>query len=156
MRKLTFVLLLTLVASAAVAGEVVKRGEPIAEGVQSIALAEVLAKPAEYTNEPVVVEGVVEVACQNKGCWMQVAPAAGEAGMRVTFKDYGFFVPKDSKGRVARMAGTVAVKTLSKEDADHLEGEGAKLRRNSDGTASEVSFVATGVELRTAESTSNR
>lgn len=150
MRKLTFALLLVLVASVAVAGEVVKRGEPIASDAKAVALAEVLAKPQEYTKSAVVVEGLVEVACQNKGCWMQVVPEAGQAGMRVTFKDYGFFVPKDSKGRSARMAGTVAVKTLSKEDADHLEGEGAKLRRNADGTANEVSFVATGVELRPA------
>jgi hypothetical protein len=48
----------------------------------------------------------------------------------------------------ARMEGSVSVKTLSKEDADHLAEEGAQLTRNPDGTANEVSFVATGVELR--------
>jgi len=66
----------------------------------------------------------------------------------VTFKDYGFFVPTDSKGMQARAEGVVKVKTLSKEEVDHLEGEGAKLNRGADGTAKEVTFVASGVELR--------
>jgi hypothetical protein len=47
----------------------------------------------------------------------------------------------------ARMEGVVEIKKLSKEDVDHLTGEGAKISRNADGTAREVSFVATGVEL---------
>ena len=68
--------------------------------------------------------------------------------MRVTFKDYGFFVPTDSKGMQARAQGVTKVRTLSKEEADHLEGEGAKLNRNADGTANEVTFIASGVELR--------
>ena len=80
---------------------------------------------------------------------MQIAPEAGKPGMRVTFKDYGFFVPTDSKGMKARAEGVVEVKTLTKAQADHLEHEdGAKLTRNADGTAREVAFVASGVELR--------
>jgi hypothetical protein len=39
------------------------------------------------------------------------------------------------------------VNTLSKEDVEHLVGEGAQIDVNPDGTATEVSFVADGVEL---------
>jgi hypothetical protein len=39
------------------------------------------------------------------------------------------------------------VKELSKDEVDHLTGEGAKIARRGDGTAIEVSFIATGVEL---------
>jgi hypothetical protein len=56
-------------------------------------------------------------------------------------------VPTTSKGLEARAEGTVEVKTFSKEEADHLESEGAKLHRGADGTAKEVTFVASGVEL---------
>ena len=145
MKQLAIALLLT--ATAAFAGDVVTRGAAISSDTKVVPLADVLAKPEEFTKTTVVIEGLVETACQNKGCWMQVVPEAGKAGMRVTFKDYGFFVPKDSKGWTARMEGAVAVKTLSKEEADHLAGEGAKLNRAEDGTAREVSFVATGVVL---------
>lgn len=145
MKRLLAILLL---ATTALAGEVITRGAAISKDTKTVPLADVLAKPQDYTKAPIVVEGVAEAVCQNKGCWMQVVPEAGKAGMRVTFKDYGFFVPKDSKGLTARMEGTVTVKTLSKAEADHLAGEGAKLNRNADGTANEVSFEAAGVELR--------
>lgn len=144
----SFAIVTLLLATTAFAGEVVTRGAAISKDAKSVALADVLAKPEAFTKEAVVIEGLVETACKNKGCWMQVVPEAGKAGMRVTFKDYGFFVPKDSKGLTARMEGVVTVKTLSKEEAEHLAGEGAKLNRAEDGTAREVSFVATGVELR--------
>ena len=148
MRKLTLAILL-LVAAAAFAGDdVVTRGAAISKDAKSVPITQVLENPDAYTKDAIVVEGLVQACCQNKGCWMEVVPESGKSGMRVTFKDYSFFVPKDSKGRTARMEGTVAVKTLSKDEADHLEGEGAKLNRQPDGTAKEVSFVATGVELR--------
>ncbi len=144
MKRLAAILLL---ATTALAGDVVTRGAAISKDTKTVPLAQVLDKPEEFTKAPVVIEGLVETACQNKGCWMQVVPEAGKAGMRVTFKDYGFFVPKDSKGWKATMEGSVTVKTLSKDEADHLAGEGAKLNRAEDGTAREVSFVATGVVL---------
>jgi hypothetical protein len=147
MQKLTLALL--LLATTAFAGEdVISRGAAISADAKVVPLAQVLEKPDEFTKSAIVVEGLVETACQNKGCWMQVVPEAGQSGMRVTFKDYGFFIPKDSKGRKARMEGVVAVKKLSKDEAQHLADEGAKLNRDADGTAREISFVATGVELR--------
>jgi hypothetical protein len=144
MKRLSIALL--LVATTAFAGETITRGEVISRDAKSVPLADVLAKPDAYTKNTVVVEGVVTTACERKGCWMQLA-ADGTPAVRVTFKDYAFFVPLDSKGMQARAEGVTVVKTLSKKEADHLEGEGAKLTRNADGTAKEVSFVASGVEL---------
>lgn len=147
MKKLTFALL--LVAATAFAGdEVITRGSAIPNDAKTVALAEVLASPDAYTKEPVVVEGVIATSCTRKGCWMQLAPAEETQGVRVTFKDYKFFIPLQSKGMKARAEGVAVVKTLSKREADHLEEEGAKLTRKEDGTALEVSFVANGVELR--------
>jgi Domain of unknown function (DUF4920) len=148
MKKTVFLSMMLVAAAAFAGGEVVKRGDAIPADAAVVPLAKVLASPDEYAKNAVVTEGVIETSCQNKGCWMQVAPEAGKDGVRVTFKDYGFFVPKDVQGKTARMHGLVAIKTLSKDEADHLAGEGAKLTRNADGTAREISFVATGVELR--------
>ena len=136
-------------AAGLIAGnDVVKRGTAIPTEAKTVALTDVLANPTVYEKTAVVVEGVVEKNCTNKGCWIELAPEKGKPGVRVTFKDYGFFVPLDSKGMKARAEGVTAIKKLSKKDADHLEGEGAKLTRNADGTANEVSFVASGIELR--------
>ena len=135
-----------LLATTAFAAETITRGAVIARDAKSVPMSEVLANPEAYTKTPVVVEGTITQACERKGCWMQLS-AEGKGGVRVTFKDYAFFIPLDSKGAKARAEGVAVVKTLSKKEADHLEEEGAKLTRNPDGTAKEVSFVASGVEL---------
>ncbi|HVS30778.1 MAG TPA: DUF4920 domain-containing protein [Thermoanaerobaculia bacterium] len=148
MKTLTSIALALMIPAASLAGEIIKRGMAIDPNTRVVPLEDVLQKPDAYMEAPVVVDGVITKACSNKGCWMQLAPEAGQDGVRVTFKDYGFFVPIDSKGVQARAEGVASLKKLSKKDADHLEGEGAKLSRNADGTANEVSFVASGVELR--------
>jgi len=147
MKRLTIALLVLAITTAAFAGKVISRGAKISHEAKTTALGEVLANPDQFTEKAVVVEGVIKNVCEMKGCWMELTPTASDAGVRITFKDYGFFVPTDSKGMKARAEGVAVVKTLSKEEADHLAGEGATLTRNDDGTAKEVSFVATGVEL---------
>ena len=127
---------------------VVARGEKL-KGLPVVELAQVLASPAEFEGKAVAVEAKVRRACQKKGCWMELAASDSGPGVRVTFKDYGFFVPVDSAGRTARVEGTVKVATLSEAHTKHLEAEGAQVSRApSGGGAHEVQLVATGVELR--------
>jgi len=81
---------------------------------------------------------------------MELADGMGtdSPGCRVTFKDYGFFVPLDSAGSTAKVQGTVEVRSVSGPEVDHLESEGAKFAgKQPDGTAREVRMVANGVEL---------
>lgn len=148
MKPLVIATLLLTLATAAAAEEVITRGAAVDPDAKAISVAALLENPDAYTSAPVVVEANVVSSCTRKGCWMELAAEKGQPGVRVTFKDYGFFVPLDAKGMQARAEGVAAVKTLSKAEADHLEEEGATIRRNSDGSATEVSFVATGVELR--------
>lgn len=124
------------------------RGEAI-KGTQSMKVAELLAKPQEQDGKTVLIEGQVRKACERKGCWMELATSkdAKGPGVRVTFKDYGFFVPLDSAGSMARVEGVVKVAELSEERAKHYESEGATVPRGADGKAREVQLVATGVEL---------
>jgi len=135
-----------LAATTTFAAEVVKRGAPVSAS-KPVALTTVLSSPRSYTKDAVVVEGVIEKSCSAQGCWMELAPAAGKKSVRVTFKDEKFFIPLSAKGMQAKAEGVVKVQTLSKAEADHLAGEGATLKRNDDGTADEISFIATGVEL---------
>jgi hypothetical protein len=133
--------------AAAVSGQIIKRGENLSIS-PLVSISALLKDPKQYEGKTVIVEGVAERVCAKKGCWMELVPKSGEPGMRVTFKNYGFFVPTDSKGMKVKAEGQISVKVLSKDDADHLAGEGARLKRNPDGTANEISFVATGVELQ--------
>lgn len=81
---------------------------------------------------------------------MELAEASdpGVPGCRVTFKDYGFFVPLDSAGSRAKVEGAVQVSTVTPEQVEHLESEGARFAsKQPDGSAREIRMVATGVEL---------
>ncbi len=127
----------------------VHRGAPFTAATTT-ELTAVLAAPAKFAGQTVKTHGLVARACAKKGCWMELQTADGKdaTGMRVSFKDYAFFVPLDSKGATAVIEGTVEVKTLSKADADHLAAEGAQIVKNDKGEAIELAFVATGVELK--------
>lgn len=128
-------------------GWTLTRGEPL-KGAPAVALAELLAKPRAHEGKTVRVEGQVRKACQKKGCWLELAEGAQGAGVRVTFKDHGFFVPVDSAGASARVEGVVKVTELAESMAKHYEAEGALVPRGDDGKPREVQLVATGVELR--------
>lgn len=128
---------------------VITRGDAIGNS-PVVDLADALSTIHAYTDTSVILEGSVRRVCQVKGCWMELVQEGASRGLRVTFKDYGFFVPTDSDGQAARIEGVFETNVFSKRQADHLIEEGVELTRNPDGTATEVSFVAAAVELRPA------
>ena len=133
--------------AAADAAGVVRRGEAIGGDTRRVAFADALKEPQKYAGKPVVIEGVVRRVCQAEGCWVEIGPKEGEGTVRVTF-DHKFSVPKDGAQMSFRAEGTLKVKTLSKETVEHLvKDDGAKIKTNADGTADELTFLATGVEL---------
>jgi hypothetical protein len=133
--------------AAAQKGWTLTRGEAL-KGAPAVKLADLMAKPQPHEGKTVLVEGRVRKACEKKGCWMELASDDKGPGVRVTFKDYGFFVPLDSAGAEARVEGVVQVAELSDARAKHYEQEGAIVPRGADGKPREVQLVATGVELR--------
>lgn len=135
-------------AAATSSDAVLLRGEKL-KGLPKAELAAVLKTPADFDGKSVLLEAKVRKACERKGCWMELSPPTGKGpGVRVTFKDYGFFVPLDSAGRTAKVEGVVTVAELSEERAKHYESEGAVVPRGKDGKPREVQLVASGVELR--------
>lgn len=133
-------------APAGKKGELLVRGDKL-KGAPKVELAALLSKPAELDGKTVQLEGKVRKACEKKGCWMELAAADKGPGVRVTFKDYGFFVPLDSAGSTAKVEGVVKLAVLSEETAKHFEAEGATVPRGKDGKPQEVQLVAAGVEL---------
>ena len=79
----------------------------------------------------------VASVCQVKGCWM-VLDLGGGTQARVTFKDYGFFVPMDIVGKEAGWGSQVhygVLDAMAPETADKMydeikeHGEPAELLR---------------------------
>ncbi|CAN5701976.1 hypothetical protein BH24ACI2_BH24ACI2_04310 [soil metagenome] len=126
----------------------IKRGAPISNA-KKVSLARVLKEPNKYVGKNILVEGVIVRSCKIEGCWMELTPSKDAQSVRVKFKDHAFFIPLDSAGMNAKAEGVFSIKTLSKKEVDHLMNEdGAKFADiNKDGTVTEISFEATGVEL---------
>jgi hypothetical protein len=115
------------------------------DGALSVSEFKSKMKAADSLN--VKFTGVINEACQKKGCWMNVDLGNGES-MMVRFKDYGFFVPKDCNGKTAIMEGvafkeTVSVEMLQHyaEDAGKSKDEIAKITQPE----TKISFEANGV-----------
>ena len=124
-------------------------GAKLSEGT-AVAIADVLTAPEAHKDKSLLVSGHVRKICQKKGCWMEMAASADEKlpGCRVMFKDYGFFVPMDAGGAKAKLEGTIEIHTLEKETVAHLESDGGVVaNKQADGTAQEIRFIASGVEL---------
>jgi hypothetical protein len=92
----------------------------------------------------------IDAVCQKKGCWMEV-DLADDNVARVTFKDYGFFVPLNAGESEAIVHGkafwkveTMAEKLHYAEDA----GEDPDDIDETDETEYEPHIIATGVKIK--------
>ncbi len=150
-------------APAAAAGSPVAVAAPAAPGpghfgealstAPAIPAGEVLSDPARFDGKRIKVSGQVGAVCQRKGCWMTLGTGQpGEPTVRVTFKDYGFFVPTDSLGRTAVVEGQFARRTLPVAEAQHYADDEAARGGNQppqkiSGPQPTLALLASGVEL---------
>lgn len=93
--------------------------------------------------------GKVKEVCQVKGCWMTLDQPDGKE-VRITFKDYGFFVPKDLSGKIVEANGIALIQETDVETLRHLAQDGGKSQEEIDAiTTPELtySFIASGVKV---------
>jgi hypothetical protein len=93
-------------------------GAPLNVDARSTSLETLLDKPADYVDTAIRVEARISEVCQKKGCFM--IATSGKQVVRISFKDYGFFVPTDTGGKTVTVTGTLIKRTLSEEQAAHL------------------------------------
>lgn len=92
----------------------------------------------------------IEEVCQNKGCWMNINLGTDKS-MKVKFKDYAFFVPKDSKGKEVIMEGIAFRDTISVDELRHYAEDAGKSKKEiQEIVAPEVNigFEASGVIIK--------
>jgi hypothetical protein len=95
-------------------------------------------------------KGTVTEVCQAKGCWMTIDIGDGET-MRVKFKDYGFFVPKDAAGKTAIMHGVAKKEEVSVDELKHLAEDAGQSEAEINAITEpqvELTFVADGVIIK--------
>jgi hypothetical protein len=89
----------------------------------------------------------INSVCKKKGCWMKLDLENDKETM-VRFKDYGFFVPKNSEGKETIVEGIAFVERTSVEDLKHFAEDGGKSKAEIEAITEPkitYSFTATGV-----------
>lgn len=111
---------------------------------------------AEYKNMEVgdtlkvSFETSVNTVCKMKGCWMTLE-VPGDEDVRVSFKDYGFFVPKNIEDRRAIVSGKAFLTEISVEDLKHYaedEGKSVEEILRITEPKKSMAFIADGVLLK--------
>jgi len=96
------------------------------------------------------VTGEVENVCLKKGCWMTIKNSDGDP-MRVTFKDYAFFMPMDIHNKQVIFKGKAYQDTTSVDMLRHYAEDEGLAKTEIDKITEpkvEIAFEATGVYIK--------
>ena len=116
----------------------------------AIQMAEFLTMMEGKDSAEVTIKGNISKVCQKKGCWMDMETADGQT-MKVTFKDYGFFVPKNCGGKEAIMTGKAKMETIDVATLQHYAEDAGKSQDEIAAITepeTQLTFEATGVIIQ--------
>jgi len=119
-------------------------GAPLPDSGEAMEIGELLANSAQYQGRDVLLTTRIARVCQQKGCFF--IAQHGADSVRVTFKDYGFFIPSDSGGKTVTLAGTFSRKPLDPAEAAHIAADLGEAPPE-DPPAFEYAIVATSVAI---------
>ena len=144
MKKIAFLILFIPLFSQAQSEDFKYYGEKI-NSQNTVTLMGLINHAKE--NSLVKINGTILSSCPKKGCWMQVQVETDT--VQVTFKDYGFFVPKtglESKKTV--LEGFVKQDTISVKMLRHYAEDAGKSKSEIEQITKpefKLSFIANGV-----------
>ncbi len=115
----------------------------------AISYDDLISKMTETDSLAIKVSGKVSQVCQKKGCWMTlVSDQPGVPEMRVTFKDYAFFMPKDLSGRHVVVDGYAYVDVTPVDVLRHYAEDAGKSKEEIEKITEpkrELAYEAAGV-----------
>jgi hypothetical protein len=119
-------------------------GSPLPESGDVMEIGQLIENSEKYQDKDVLVSTRIAKVCQKKGCFF--IAQHGADSVRITFEDYGFFIPTDSGGKTVTLAGNFSRKTVSKEETEHIaEDLGEEPPENV--PEFQYSIVATGISI---------
>lgn len=155
----TLILLFSLISLNtfvfAQSNEVIRLSEPVQEteevevfgsnidlkALNPVSLTKVIGSNKEAN--PVTVVTTISEVCSKKGCFFIAQD--GDFTARITFKDYGFFIPTDSQGKEVVLVGDFSSIVLSEAQAKHYAEDAGKDAEKVVGQQKEYSIIATSV-----------
>lgn len=110
---------------------------------------DLLTKMSTIDSMPAKVTGKISEVCKKKGCWMTlVSDDATKPDMRVTFKDYAFFMPMDIVGKRVVLDGFALIEVTPVDVLRHYAEDGGKSKEEIAAITEpkrELAFEAAGV-----------
>jgi hypothetical protein len=89
--------------------------------LENVTIAELATQSNAHLGKPFHVETKIAKVCQKKGCFF--IAQENDHVFRVSFKDYGFFIPTDSGGKTVLIEGELVQKEMSEEQAAHFTAD---------------------------------
>ena len=127
-----------------------KKGQTYGAAVdetKALAMNDLAAAMGKADSVKVALVGEASSVCQVKGCWMTLPTADGQQ-MRVRFRNYAFFVPKDLSGHNVVVNGWAYRETVSVADQQHYLRDAGKSEKEIAAITQpkqELNFLADGV-----------
>lgn len=153
MKNLLILFASVLFVAPAFAQDVVRLSEPVQQTEEYEVFGEsidvenlkpkTLSQIVENEEQSVTMVTSVQEVCAKKGCFFVAQD--GDVTARVTFKDYGFFIPTDSQGKEVVLVGDFSVKVLTEDQAKHYAEDAGKDPETISGEQKEYSVVATSI-----------
>ena len=113
------------------------------------AIDSVISKADELSGQNVRVQATISKVCLRKGCWFVLQGTENsERYVRVTMRDYSFFVPTDCSGKEAVVEGVFRAVELPEAARQHLAEDGGEDPNSVQGSAVELTLIATAVDIK--------
>jgi len=138
-------ILLALMTANTAFGQTTYGAKTTADG--AIPASSIAEKMKGHDSLEVKIIGKATDVCQKKGCWLQVDIGEGKT-MRVRFKDYAFFVPKDISGKTVVLDGYARNSITSVAQLRHYAQDAGKSKAEIEKITEpevDVNFEARGV-----------
>ncbi|HKL64391.1 MAG TPA: DUF4920 domain-containing protein [Woeseiaceae bacterium] len=119
-------------------------GAPVVSAESAMPLDELIGAGEEYLGREITLTTRIARVCRKKGCFFIARD--GNAVARITFRDYGFFIPTDSAGKEVLLNGTFERREITEAQAKHYRKDLGEAPAEAGG-GSEYHIVATAVRI---------
>lgn len=96
-------------------------GMKLNEDLPSVSLLQLLSSPKQFVENKFKLSTEITKVCQKKGCFF--IARENENVIRITLRDYSFFIPTDSSGKTITLTGNLVQKQISQKQADHFNSD---------------------------------